>query len=331
MNLAKKVYYGLDHMLFGGEALPVYRVSRKVQICICYWFDFYRNAERIHAALVGHEEPVLIFALGWHVETHERLDELKGQMQEVLQFLDGIEFHFLCNSETERSMISSAKLSAVFCNQNAFLDENLYNVKTAEKKYDAMYLARITPFKRHALAVRIPSLKLIGSYSPQEEAYFVETLETLSHATWTESVPSRKVPDDLAEANVGLCLSEIEGAMYVSAEYLLCGLPVVSTPSLGGRDAFFDTRWVCVVEPDPNAVAQAVRELAERAISPQTIRQGTIEKMHEHRVRFISLIQRIYNERGVDADFSLEWGEAFVNKLGLRTRVPFRRGNRLLR
>jgi len=330
-NLAKKMYTGLDQLLYGGKALPVYCVSRRVLIGICYWFDFYRNAEKIHAAVAGHENPAFIFVLGYHVETQARLDEIKQQVKEVMQFLEGIEFHFLCNSEKELSMLSSADFSAVFCNQNAFLDESLYPIKSVKKQYDAVYLARFTPCKRHALAVGIPKLKLIGSYLPSEKTHFTEMLKTLSHANWTERIPSRLVPMNYAEAHVGLCLSDIEGAMYVSAEYLLCGLPVVSTPNLGGRDTFFDSRWVSVVEPDPVAVAQAVQELRGKAIPPHIIRQGTIKKMHVHRMRFIKLVQEIYNERGVDADFSQEWCDAFVNKFGLRCRIPFRYGKRILR
>lgn len=331
ISWAKRIYSGIDSLIFGGKALPVYCLSRRVPVYTSYWFDFYRNAEKIHNAIAGHERPVFIFMLGYHVETQERLDELKAQIEGVTSFCGGMEFHFLCNSEIERSMVTSAGLDAIFCNQNAFLDERIYPIKKVNKRYDAIYLARFTPCKRHALAVLIPKLKLIGSHLPSEKNYFTDALSTLAHADWTERIPARMVPVNFAEAHVGLCLSDIEGAMLVSAEYLLCGLPVVSTPNLGGRDAFFDSRWVSVVEPEPVAVAQAVQCLKDKNIAPHSIRQGTIARMHVHRMRFIELIQGIYNERGVAADFSRDWSSVFVNKLGLRSSVPFKYGNRLLR
>ena len=38
--------------------------------------------------------------------------------------------------------------------------------------------------------------------------------------------------------------------MLASIEYLLAGLPVVSTPSLGGRDHYFDDEYCLIAPPD---------------------------------------------------------------------------------
>ena len=84
-------------------------------------------------------------------------------------------------------------------------------------------------------------------------------------------------------ARVGLILSEKEGACFASMEYLLCGLPVVSTPSIGGRDVFWDDRFVIVCDPTPEAVAGAVQEIKRRNIDPQLVRAATLEKVEEHR------------------------------------------------
>ncbi len=46
-------------------------------------------------------------------------------------------------------------------------------------------------------------------------------------------------------------------------EYLFSGVPVITTPSVGGRDEFFDKRHVVVVEP----TASAVREAVERIVA----------------------------------------------------------------
>ena len=49
-----------------------------------------------------------------------------------------------------------------------------------------------------------------------------------------------EVNNFLNQCKVGIILSEVEGANYASIQYLLAGLPVVSTKSKGGRDVFFD-------------------------------------------------------------------------------------------
>ncbi len=52
---------------------------------------------------------------------------------------------------------------AHFINHNAFLDGRLFSIQPdASKIYDAVYSARMAPFKRHELAQEIPSLLIIG-------------------------------------------------------------------------------------------------------------------------------------------------------------------------
>ncbi len=76
--------------------------------------------------------------------------------------------------------------------------------------------------------------------------YFDQVRAALPHATFTHDPPtlylnSWEVARKLNACRVGMCLSETEGAMFAAVEYLLCGLPVVSTPSQGGRDVWFDS------------------------------------------------------------------------------------------
>ncbi|MFI5322346.1 MAG: hypothetical protein ACHQ6U_02155 [Thermodesulfobacteriota bacterium] len=69
-------------------------------------------------------------------------------------------------------------------------------------------------------------------------------------------------PEEMADAlnrcMVGLCLSAEECGMYASVQYMLCGLPVVSTRSKGGRDEFFYDRYVKIVDDDSKAVRKGV-------------------------------------------------------------------------
>lgn len=51
-------------------------------------------------------------------------------------------------------------------------------------------------------------------------------------------LPPAQVCAALNRGEVGLALSELEGACWASTEYLLCGLPVVSTPCSGGREVW---------------------------------------------------------------------------------------------
>ncbi|MBW2983927.1 glycosyltransferase family 1 protein [Candidatus Woesearchaeota archaeon] len=247
------------------------------------------------------------------------------------------EFIFLCNSPTEYYLFKEFNLPSVFCNHNALLDEKIFTILPGvRKRYDAIYNAQMQRFKRHHLACEVKNLALISfintlkSQISDSKKYFNETKKLLPKATWLND-PLKKnskrcfKPEEvnkyLNQAKVGLCLSAQEGAMYASAEYLLCGLPVVSTRSRGGRSVFFDKEYVKIVDGTPNDVSAGVKEMIKRNIPPDYIRKKTLEKMKPHRERFIKLIQMIYDREGIDKDFRKEWKKVFINKMVRYQRV----------
>jgi glycosyltransferase involved in cell wall biosynthesis len=121
------------------------------------------------------------------------------------------------------------------------------------------------------------------------------------------SIPDDKVNAAYARAAVGLCLSEVEGAMYVSAEYLLAGLPVVSTPSRGGREFLFDPEFCRIVPPDPRAVRDAVLALRAENIPREHVRNRTIARMAAQRAEFVDLLDSILAARHRRARFGPDW------------------------
>jgi glycosyltransferase involved in cell wall biosynthesis len=315
-------------------ALPCSIVSREPPIVGgMFSSDFYKNLADILGALPSGRKTYVLLALGWECESRERLEE-EVKNHELLDNVEkDIECIYLCNSLKEVENLKSRGIRAEHCHQNAFLDESRYPVLSGHpKSFDAVYLARITPFKRNQLARQIKRLLLIGSYHDFESEYALDTLATLSHAVWRKRVCGFAVYRHLASARVGLCLSECEGAMYVSAEYLLCGLPVVSTPSIGGRDELFDPEYVRMVEPEPDAVAEGTYELIERDMDPQYIRDGTLRRMRPHREAFISLLESIFKREGRTFDRETAWSTFAFHKLGVRTAVsPYVSWKRLLR
>ena len=305
--------------------LPCYIISKEPHILMSYWLDFYKHREKICSTLSDSEPTYLIFQLGYHVEKIWRLEEVKRQFNEVTPLIanKNIKLIFLANSESERNLLEKSGFSTIYCNQNAFLDENKYKVLNTKKKYDALYLARITPIKRQELARKVTNLRLIGNYFEVEKDYFIERINELKNSKWKRKVWAFNVYKHMAEAHVGLCLSPEEGAMFVSAEYLLCGLPIVSTKSLGGRDVFFEQEFLRVTNDCPVEIQSAVQELKGLNINPHYIRFKTIQNFKKHRSNFIDLIQSIYDECGVKRSFANEWEKVFIHKMGLRTNVPF--------
>ncbi|MBZ8138301.1 hypothetical protein CLD22_00100 [Rubrivivax gelatinosus] len=224
-------------------------------------------------------------------------------------------FVFLANNAAQTALFERLDIESVFVNQNCLANEALYRPLPDETKaFDAIHNATMAPYKRHELAAGVGSLAIVTYLQSRHHDYFGETARRLAHARWLNFGGRALRPDafalmtpqevnrQLARSRVGLCLSEVEGAMFASIEYLLAGLPVVSTPSHGGRDVFFDERFVEVVEPSAAAVAAAVERLLARSIEAQAVRDATLERIAEHRARLASLLTDIGRREGLAVD-----------------------------
>jgi tetratricopeptide (TPR) repeat protein len=80
--------------------------------------------------------------------------------------------------------------------------------------------------------------------------------------------------------------------MFASAEYMVCGLPVVSTRSIGGRDEYFDDRFCLICDDNPASVAAAVKEAISRNFDPNVIRNTFLAKVMERRTGLLQFIIR---------------------------------------
>jgi hypothetical protein len=237
-------------------------------------------------------------------------------------------FVYLANNKIQLNLFNEIGMRTVFVNQNALTDERPFTVQeSAVKRYDAIYNAVMAPFKRHELAADVKKLALITYFTPDSESYFERTRELLAGATWLNfagrppekenytMIPQSGLARYLNEARTGLCLSAKEGAMFASIEYLLCGLSIVTTPSIGGRDVFFDPDYVETVEADPAAVSEGVRRICGRAVPPSHIRTNTLRVMEEHRQRFLAFIEQLVIEAGRRFDIAEARRRIFPNPL----------------
>ncbi|MBX7174809.1 MAG: hypothetical protein K1X72_27785 [Pyrinomonadaceae bacterium] len=277
-------------------------------------FDFLKPRKAYF--LFAHDSP-------FSIEAAKSVAKLEDEHRRIYE---NFEFIHLCNYETQIELFESLGLKTIFCNHNAMVDENIFKpLPFVKKEFDAVYDARLQPFKRHYLAAQVKSIGLIYYSVPtkDEADYFKEIKETFQHAVFFNhlengiyhTLTAEKVNDCLNKCCVGLCLSDGDGAQYSSIQYLLAGLPVVETESFGGRDVFFDKEFTVRVLPNKEAVAKGVQEMIARNTSPADIRQKTLEKMQLHRQNFISLIQNIYEIEGIKRNFAAEWNKIFFNRL----------------
>src|SRR5438128_2466951 len=181
----------------------------------------------------------------WSIEEPQRVEIVKRFEQHHRRRYPKHQFIHLCNTLPQVEVFRDHGLNAVFCNHNAFVDEKIFlPLADACKTWDAVYDARFKDYKRHELAAQLPSLALIYDVNPlvDDPAYLETVRQQFAHAHFFnhgaggvyQKLTASEVNACLNICRVGLCLSAVEGANYASIQYLLCGLPVVSTHSRGG-------------------------------------------------------------------------------------------------
>ena len=250
---------------------------------------------------------------------------------EVIRWLGGAQaqrpqdvFHFLSSDEFQTRDFTAAGLSARHVSHNAFLDESLYPVAETgprTRRYGAVCISRMSRFKRHHLAQAVPRVLFIGSVvaDGDDQAYFEELAALMPEAEFTHReqrwLSTPEVARRANEAATGLILSEVEGGSYATTEYMLCGLPVVSTASRGGRDCWLHPRYSRVVPASPRAVAEAVEELTAHPPNPHDVRDHALRVMCEHRRRFFELGQQLYEVENTGRDFARDFYASFRHKV----------------
>jgi len=305
------------------ESLQCYIVNSRPAILMTYCHDFFHSYHKEVIKLLPKKKNSYLFFLNKQYKSKIAILELKEQLDTIQKMNENIHYTFFANSEEENSNLIKFGLESIFCNKNCFLDEDNYkiNPKTS-KKYDAIYISRIAPVKRHLLAAKIKNLLLVGSVDEKEKEYAAKVKEKLKQAKWQQNLSTNALSKCINQAKVGLALSDVEGSMFGSTEYLLCGIPQVSTPSVGGRDVFFQDEYVKIVSANEDDIAAGVLEMTKCKTDPYKIRYETLKIMKQHRQTFMDYVQSIYDKENKRRIFENQWQDIFTHKMGLGIEVP---------
>jgi glycosyltransferase involved in cell wall biosynthesis len=178
-------------------------------------------------------------------------------------------------------------------NNTCFLDTALFDVTSeTEKRYDAVYNAKALAFKRHYLTENLRRKAFISYDVNEADECHTKSVDLIALAPDKiyQNISPEEVRQVIHSSYVGLILSEVEGACYASTEYLLCGIPVVSTAALGGRTDYYNDCNSIICDPSPKAVADAVALLKARVqsndICANLIRQACLDRMDGFRSAF---------------------------------------------
>lgn len=273
-----------------------------------------------------------LIMLSWTIESPALSEALAQIAASYLSDHPRHKVTFLCNTKRETELLRCEGRAATTINHNCLVNDAAFKpLPGVEPIYDAVYNARLSPAKRNELAKEIDKLALIYLYFSGDSSVAEFHAE---HARFTAMMPNARLVNELtpdgcqwlpgeevnrvlAQSKVGLCLSEVEGAMRASIEYLFAGLSVVSTPSLGGRDYFFDDEFCIICKPDPRSVREAVDALIARDIPRDYVRAKTLARVDLDRRRYIDFVQELIdrargNMRFEDRFWQLTRGETIL-------------------
>jgi hypothetical protein len=301
---------GGDCIVFSSNPLIIY---------VTDWIIRSRAAALLSALRIFKQQTVyLLIHLSWVHDIPRRIKQLKLPQSRHLRRYPRHRMIFMSNSEQEYRMLAAAGLETTWVSHNAFVSPAIFRIlPLSEKIFDAVYDARISPFKRHNLANRIQSLALITARAPylHDESYTRSIKNVLPQAHWFNDplatdyrwMSFSDINTALNQCRVGLCLSAEEGAMLASMQYLLAGLPIVSTQSRGGRDEFFAPDYVQIVGDNAEDVAAGVSKMRECSVPPDEIRRLTLEKIEQHKLRLFELLDAICSAEGLHVDLRQRW------------------------
>lgn len=289
-------------MLFHG----IYILHDKPKI-VALWGDDAWQA----IANSNNKPDIALWHCAWFQGTPLRMANLKYKFNQLKRL--GIHPLLVVNSDTEERYRKLFGIPGFKSSAYVFVDEENYALQDSSNKlYDAIYAAQLNNFKRIPLAAQIKRLYVMTYKSGAKQWDLHQEYPVMKHASFNSQWIDEKDKNTLySQSEVGLCLSKEEGPMLASLEYLLNGLPVVSTPSKGGRDKYYEDDYCQIVKPNPNAVKQGVDVMIKRNIKPSDIRETTIKKLQKDRVKYVQVLSsythKHYNWQLNEADIMNEW------------------------
>jgi hypothetical protein len=245
-----------------------------------------------------------LLALETTIETDDRANKIARDVQIAASELPDNVFVVLTNTGLESYLLAEIGVSAMPCNRATFIDQNSFVPVEGPAQFDAIYNARLTPANRHELARDLANLALLYDRDrPDEPNRYDDVRATLPRATFInhqEGAYRHLSPEECAKhinrARVGLCLSAGNGPTLAAMEYMLTGLPIVSTYSRGGRERYMLPPFCRMVDDNPAAVADAVEMYVRKPIPKNVIRAHALHTLRFERHNFMIAINKLANE-----------------------------------
>jgi hypothetical protein len=228
--------------------------------------------------------------------------------------LNGAKSIIFCNEIEECLYFNELGIPNIHINQNCWLDYNLFNITNCKKKYDLIYNGCNSSYKNHYLLEDTEKYKKVFLYYKTQENIDLKKFKPKKIYC---NVNARKVVNTINQSNIGIVLSELEGACYASSEYLLCGLPVISIANKGGRNFWYNNYNSVTIEKDRIQLLNAIDSIKSNChlYSPEKIRYNHILRTLEVRKKFYDFMKVLFLQNKINKEPAKVFEVTYFNKM----------------
>jgi glycosyltransferase involved in cell wall biosynthesis len=255
-------------------------------------------------ALCG-RKALFLLTLGTTIEVEDAASEFASDLKTALADRPNVKVVVLTDTNFEAYLLADHGISAMPASRSIFVDETVFKPWDGPVEFDAVYNARLTLANRHELARDVTRLALIYDRDrPNNPNRLDEVKIELPRATFVNHVEGQGayrhlLPEEcdrhINRARVGLSLSRT-GATITAMEYMLAGLPIVSTQSRGGRERYLLPPFCRLVDDNPAAIADAVDMFARRPIPKSLIRSHALQMLQFERYNVLIAVNNLARE-----------------------------------
>jgi len=285
----------------------LYRTNTTIAIFISTWIHditLFTKIEILFNEIKSHYKNVHVFLIPWWYKdgvNHYKLLEKYTTNVTIL-----------ANSIDEDLFYKRHKLNSIYCNQNCWLDASIFNIMSIKKEYDLVINANNSEWKNHHMLAEINKKykTLFITYNTSNN-----DLQRYNPTCILNEIRTYRVVEELNKCRIGLALSTKEGSCYASTEYLLCGLPVISVKSAGGRQVWYDKHNSIVINPDGLELDKAIESMLKNidTFNSVDIRNNCIKKQQMFRTIFAEQIQKILPETNIQSTIDKAFSHKMLN------------------
>lgn len=200
---------------------------------------------------------------------------------------------FICNSKLEKKYCDDEKVFSCFINKICLLNENLFFIdENIKKDLLGIYSTSFSNRKRLNICKDINNISLLLDYKNGLPEFF-NGINTINENT-IEIFDLYKYYN---RAQFGVSLITQDSSSYVIGEYFLCGLPIITVASIGGKNIWTNKYNSVLVDATKESILKGIElcltNIENGMFNSEMIRRRQLILMNDYRKKFIKFLSTL--------------------------------------